>query len=69
MLIHGNSSGLNKGIWAPYFSLKKVRSKLREKEKVTYIVERYIGEMFLNSMLSKDVTSYCRVNIIDVITE
>ena len=51
---HGtSSSGMNTSLWDPHFALHTVGSTLCAVEKGTFMTYQYIGEMFLNSILSE----------------
>ena len=63
MVYNGTSSGLKYAQQAPKFSLRTVRSTLRETQEGTYMADWEIGEMLLNFMVSKDIKPYCGVDI------
>ena len=63
------SSGLNNALWDPHFDLSKFRTVLRATEEGNYTEIRYIGEMFQNFMLIKEVRTYCGVEISNDCTE
>ena len=69
MVYNKTSSDLNSSLWAPHFSLTTVGSTLRAEERGTFMVDRDIGEMFLNFMFSEDVRYFCEVEIINLRTE
>ena len=69
MVYNFNLSGLNDSLWAPHFALLKFRTTLRATEEGTYMVDRDVRKTFLDFMLSKDGTPYCRVDIINFLTE
>ena len=69
MVYNGMSSGLNNALWATHSPLPMVRNTLRETEEGTYMEDRDIREMFLNFILSKDVRTYCGVDISNMRTE
>ena len=63
MIYNGTLSVLNEVLWYPQFALPKVRPTYRAAEKETYMVEYEIGEIFLNFVLSKEVSPYYGVDI------
>ena len=69
MVYNGKSSGLHSYLWAPHFALPTVGSTIWAVDRGTFMVDRDIGEMFLNFMFSEDVRYFCEVEIINVRTE
>ena len=58
MVYNGKLSCLNNSLWAPHSSLLAFQTTLRATYEGTYTADRYIGEIFLNYMLSKEVRPY-----------
>ena len=69
MVYNRTFSGLNSSLWETHFSLPAVGSTLRSVDRGTFMVYQYIGEMFLNFMLSEQVILFCGVDITNVRTE
>ena len=69
MVYNKTSSDLNSSLWAPHFSLTTVGSTLRAEERGTFMVDRDMGEIFLNFTLSEGVRSFCEVDITNVRAE
>ena len=56
-------SGLNSGLWAPWFPLPTIRTLLHLVEIGTYMADVVIGEMFLNFMFHKSLTMLAGVDL------
>ena len=66
ILYNGTSSGIKSSPWAPPFALLTVRSTLWAVERGNFMVDRDMGEMFINFMLREEVRSFCGVDITNV---
>ena len=69
MVYNGTSSGLNTSIWAPQFTLPTAVSTLQAVDKVNFMVDQNIGEMFLNLIPSEEVRPFCGVDVTNVFIE
>ena len=63
LVYNGSSSGLNKSLWAPHFTLPTVTTQLRQVRAGTHGADVDIGEMFLNFILNEKIRKYCGVDI------
>jgi hypothetical protein len=63
MIYDGTKSGLNAGLWAPWFPLPTVDSLLRSVEPGTYMSDNDVGGMFLNCILHSLVQERCGVDL------
>ena len=66
---NGIFSGLISSLSSPYFDLLTVGSKIRVVERDTFMADYNIGEIFLNFMLIKEVSSFCVVDVTNMMTE
>ena len=62
MVYNGTSSGLNTSLWFLHFVLPTALSTIQDVETGTFMADWYIGEMFLNFMLSEEFIPFCVVN-------
>ena len=69
MVYDGTLNGLNNFPWSPHCEFTTVASTLRIVDEGTYMGDRYIGEMFLNFILSEEVGPFCGVYVTNVKTE
>ena len=69
MVYNGTSSGLNSSLWKPRFNLPTVGSTLWAVERVAFMEDCDIGEIFLNLILSEEVRLFCGLYITTVSTE
>ena len=69
MFNNGTLSGINDALWDPHFDLPTVRNTLRATEEGKFMADRYVGEMFLNSILGKEARQYRGVDITHIMSE
>ena len=58
---------MNTSLWDPHFSLPMAGSNLRAVEKGTFLADRYIGDMFLNLILSEELIPFFGVDVMHVL--
>ena len=63
MVHDATKSGLNDTVWAPWFSLPTIDTKLRSVKAGTYMCDYDVGEMFLNFMLHPEIRSHTGVDL------
>ena len=59
MVYNWMSIGLNAVLWVTQFELTTVNSALQALGQVTHIEDQYIIDIFINFMLSEEVSLYC----------
>ena len=66
MVYNGTDSDLNTSLWASHCVLTTVWYTLWEVERGTYMAEQYIGEIFINFMMSEEVRPFFGIDMTNV---
>ena len=69
MVYDATKSGLNDAVWAPWFSLPTIDTKLRSVKAGTYMCDCDVGEMFLNFMLHPEIRAHAGVDLTQLYSE
>ena len=59
MVYDGSKSGLNKALWAPWFSLPTIDTMSRWVLAGSWLADNDYGDFFLNFPLHADLQKYC----------
>ena len=59
MVCNVTLSGINTSLWDPYFALLTFLYTLQVMDGVTYMEDRFIGEMLIIFMMSEEVRPLC----------
>jgi hypothetical protein len=63
MVYDGTFSGLNRALWAPWFSFPNINTILRIVETGTFMGDVDIGEMLLNFFLDPNLRKFAGVDL------
>jgi hypothetical protein len=69
MVYDGSKSGLNKALWAPWFSLPTIDTMSRWVLAGAWLADNDYGDFFLNFPLHADLQKYCGVDLTQLFPE
>jgi hypothetical protein len=69
MVYNGSKSGLNKALWAPWFSLPTIDTMSRWVIAGLWLADNDYGDFFLNFPLHADLQKYCGVDLTQLFPE